>query len=570
MEHSQTDQRLSYIIAFVLPLSLYYFFVASLALNLPFGDDYGNILLFLVRFLQLDGQTIEQLKLIFIENNQHRNAFSHILYLATYFLSGKINFYTLVLVGNSAIALLCLCYALQLKGRLADPFILLSLCLLVLQPQGWGNMLWAMSSNANNFVLLFSFAAIWCFLSTQKAVVVIGSVLALIATFTQAHGILSFVAVAMIWILVPERRPGPFSLIVLIITAVLAGASFFNELSFQPQDGLSHWQGTSLGAGIGQLLMHWFVLLGSSLGGHNIYLSGPIGLLLAGLVVALYFSNFPKQHTVLFGFILFLLLSSMAVSLGRSQLGIEQASSLRYRLISGHLMALELLALLYIVLGHWPGQRRRIIRITLAFAFVFSASSYLLHTPDAIKNQRSIQQEMQTWLLTGQDFGLHMPFAPRMLAQFALKTVMRKDIYQPFSGTMFRYAYLDFRRLEQCNFDDSPGMTLALDDFHDGSNEVLRLTGSVIIDNQQRTIYRKYRYLILCSEQGDFSFKMPYKYSQPPLRELQPGQSWENFELVFPRRLIPAGEYRVGLQLYAPDGDIFDWAEQPLLLKSYL
>lgn len=557
-----TEFRLTYIVALVMPLSVYALFVAILAMNLPIADDYGNVLMFLIRFQEFAGQPLDQWQLIFSEANQHRNAFSHVIYLLQYWLRGEVNFYELVLIGNLGIALLCLCYARQLKGQLRDPFILLILLLLILQPQSWGNMLWAMGSIANHYVLLFSFLAIWGFVHASLPSTLLACLFALLATFTQGNGILCFPAVILLWLLQYRyRRPPRFSVLLLLGCAVIAAIGFFD------------------GAEPGKIKLavllkyfthiskHYLILLGSSLGGWNLHLSMFLGAVLLIIFVLLARSRFPREHPVLFCFMLFLLLSSLAVSLSRANLGIPQAASLRYRLISNHFMALEFIGLLYLLMQRFSLQRIRLIQLSLLLAFSYSLHSYIRHTPDAIQYQQRLRDDMKSWLLTGRDFAMYLPFYPRLASNLIMIKTISLGLYDPFDGVSFNYRYKQLETFSGCNFDVDPRVDFIFSPPFDERNEALVMSGKVLLADMPNQQFANQRYLILCGDEHNYRIELPPKFSLIDPKKRIANVSQEDFDVVVPRRLLAPGEYRVGIQLHDKSGSRFGWWQQPLTLQ---
>ena len=157
----------------------------------------------------------------------------------------------------------------------------------------------------------------------------------------------------------------------------------------------------------------------------------PVGLaLLAGvsaLAAFLFFSwqLYFKQRPVLYFFLLYLFVLAGVAAVTRSQFGLEQAVSSRYRVIPLLIVGCSYLA--WIDLYTKKGQAFRQILVPSAVAVFLFLNSFFLHK--AILELHSLRQSLtagiQAWSVTGA--GLSYPDQER--ASKVLQTAIRSGVY---------------------------------------------------------------------------------------------------------------------------------------------
>ena len=90
--------------AILLPPTIYFFFVYSYSLNLPFADDFAH-LDETIRIIQSTNFS-EKLSIIFAPHNEHRVVFTRLAFILSYVLFGEIDFRFLTIIGNTALVAL--------------------------------------------------------------------------------------------------------------------------------------------------------------------------------------------------------------------------------------------------------------------------------------------------------------------------------------------------------------------------------------------------------------------------------------------------------------------------------
>ncbi|KAB7730877.1 hypothetical protein F5984_12100 [Rudanella paleaurantiibacter] len=181
------------------PIGIVLATVLTYALNLPYWDDY----LVQEQLLLLKSQPSGRLKLLhlFDQHWEHRIVWTRLVFAGWYKLNGVLNYYGLTLVGVSGL--------LALMGVLILVFRKTGLSLLYLLPvpfwlftlQSHENLLWAMASIQNFWVLVFALASFYLLARPVGWSRLLALALAVLATYTSGNGSLVLLAglAVLIW-----------------------------------------------------------------------------------------------------------------------------------------------------------------------------------------------------------------------------------------------------------------------------------------------------------------------------------------------------------------------------------
>src|SRR6185436_11776985 len=88
-------------IAPAIAISSFFFCLWRYSYNFPYFDDFEVILGFLNSFLTT-GHLSDKVHLLFEQHGEHRVVFDRAIALAEYWIAGKIDFRSLILIGNAA------------------------------------------------------------------------------------------------------------------------------------------------------------------------------------------------------------------------------------------------------------------------------------------------------------------------------------------------------------------------------------------------------------------------------------------------------------------------------------
>jgi len=319
---------LSAIIVAIIAIASFYFCLLRYAYNFPYFDDFEVILAFLNSYLTT-GQASEKIRLLFEQHAEHRVVFARAVALTEYWLSGKIDFRVLILVGNAALlGVLILFYqAVPRTARLA-PVFLAPIAALLFNFRYLQTSFWAMAALQNLWVLCFAFASFYFLFQRPFYTAFIASFLGWLATYTSGNGAAAFVAGAIVLAL--NRQLWTTKSLIWNLGGLTAIVSYFHGYVKPAQhpgviDPLTNHPIGYLG--------YVLALLGSVFT-ENVVAAVVIGGCLVGFVAYLTFRKYSRDNPIIYTLMVFLLLTSLLGGAARFGFGIEQALVSRYAIIS--------------------------------------------------------------------------------------------------------------------------------------------------------------------------------------------------------------------------------------------
>lgn len=317
----------------LVPIGIFWYSLFKYSLNIPIGDDYRAILLFLIKFLECS-EIIDKIVLMFSQHNEHRIFFTRSIVLGYYYLFNSINFKNLILVGNFSLFGIIFVLFKSFKQN-KDKFIYFTVVIFLLfQPLYRETVYWAMASLSNLYVFFFAFLTVYLLIRPRYFLSSV--ILAVLTTFTNGNGICVFLV--GLWILFYQKRYNEL-ILWLLSTAIIIIFYFCNYTTQQV---------TEIGKDPVQHLAYFFAYLGSTAGFSLI--SYIPALLLGGIILTFFIYLCKKKYFVnnlaIFSYLLFLILTALTATLARSSFGIEQACSSKYRIIS-----IQCIILLYLAIS---------------------------------------------------------------------------------------------------------------------------------------------------------------------------------------------------------------------------
>jgi hypothetical protein len=171
----------------LLLIAIYFGFVERYAINVPLGDDIYDVLQVLTGLEQAPDLKAAA-DLVYAQHNDHRTLSSRLVYLASYQLTGEIDFRTLTILANLALPLFLLLFLSMSREHPLPLVILLPAALFLLQLRAYGITFWSMAAFAYHYVFLYGFAAIYCLHRVTPLRFVAAVLLATLATYSLASG----------------------------------------------------------------------------------------------------------------------------------------------------------------------------------------------------------------------------------------------------------------------------------------------------------------------------------------------------------------------------------------------
>ena len=223
----------------LVPIGLVLATVFTYALNLPYWDDY----LVQAQLLLLKAQPSGRQKLLhlFDQHWEHRIVWTRLLFAGWYKLTGSLNYYGLTLFGVSGLVVLFGLLATVFRQTTKLPWVyLLPVPFWLFTLQSHENLLWAMASIQNFWVLVFALGSFYALTNQMVAGRWLALALGVLATYTSGNGALVLIAggIVLVWQTLTNQdfRKGTKSLlqrwgfvIVWVVIAVASIGGYFHQ-----------------------------------------------------------------------------------------------------------------------------------------------------------------------------------------------------------------------------------------------------------------------------------------------------------------------------------------------------
>ena len=273
-------------IASLAVVSIYATAIFSQSLNIPFRDDFQDILIFVVEFHAASGIR-DSMRVLVEQHADHLTYALRVFYYLIFMLEGEVNFRTMVVVSHLGVLFLsCLFYAqIDVISRL-KPVFFVCLFLLLLHPRAYGLLIWPMATFAFFFAFAYPLAVFSLLKSPSGYRYPLAILCAVLATFTMSIGQLVWVlGLLFLWMerhLLESRYRG--YLFGWVLAALATMVLFYSY--FSPQFQMSDLLGYVLENPIHSLEVY-VTMLGSGLGFGHAPLSQVLGVV--SLVVSVFF-----------------------------------------------------------------------------------------------------------------------------------------------------------------------------------------------------------------------------------------------------------------------------------------
>lgn len=406
---------------FLLPVILFLVAVVLIGVNVPYWDDYDVFLRYLVI------PPSERVLQIFNFHNEHRIFTTRVVGEIVYLENGAMNFKYVMYVGNAILLLLLGLFVSRFRGIEKRGWLFFMPCLwLFLDLLNHQNMFWALTSVQSNSVLLFGFLALvsldrgpsWGWLLT-------GLFCAFLCTYSSGSGVLIWPCMA--GLLVADRffRVEPrlwkgYQVTAFILVALVSLGGYFR--GFAGKGGESNLS----------------VLIENPLRVIDFFLTfcggaSPLrfpalalGVAIAGLILYLGLRFSRVRDYPAFFFLLFLLGAGISAAVFRSQEGIENALSSRYRVVAVSIFSSAML--LSLDAFRTPSQWRSVICAFLCTgAIALNLSSSILSWHLQLERSEKLVNNILLWPDT--DIGLRSPDVDQ--ASQTLDKAVESGVYNP-------------------------------------------------------------------------------------------------------------------------------------------
>ena len=227
--------------------------VAHASRDIAYWDEFDTALSLV---LQLDAGLgwRDFLGRIFEVSNEHRMVTSRLMFAASYWLTGTVDFAVVSWIGNASLLALCGLLVWTMDSAVRRLRLAVVLAMLLFQLEHYENFLWSGSSIDHLQVVLLVGAAVIGVAAGTRTGLLLGALCAVLATFTLAHGIVIWAIGAVM--LAAARRFAHLGIWCAVGACAAAGflAGFqlntsqrFTELSLEGVLAVAHYWLTTLG-----------------------------------------------------------------------------------------------------------------------------------------------------------------------------------------------------------------------------------------------------------------------------------------------------------------------------------
>ncbi|MDP3068934.1 MAG: hypothetical protein Q8N18_01540 [Opitutaceae bacterium] len=319
-----------------LPVAYIAVVVIAASRNIVFWDEFDTALDLIIR-MNAGAGSDEILGRLVALNNEHRMVTSRLLFAASYWLTGTVNFAFVGAIGNLFMVATCVILVLAVRGTERRVRLGVVLAFLMFQLEHFENFIWSGASIDHFQVVTLAVGAIVALARGSGGGVALAGALALTATFTLAHGSLVWPVGAAL--LAHQRRWRQLG--AWIAAGTVALLLFLWGFKFNPGHNISALTWESVGA----MLRYWLALLGAPLTlGHAGFAPLPGVLLLGSLGVLAARGALAREPIAMF-VALYVLGALALVAFGRAEIAGAEINS-RYMVLGALAWALLLFMLL--------------------------------------------------------------------------------------------------------------------------------------------------------------------------------------------------------------------------------
>ena len=321
----------------LLPVILFYTLVIKFLVNLPYEDDYDNILRFLNIMHGKAGLAAKVVYVLTDQHNEYKVFFENTIFALQYAVLGHTNLVALCIFGDLSILFLGIVLWKMFLPTLENRFLRLVLFVpvtwLIFQLSYSETVNWAAPAIQNLYIPVFSFATFLFLAKDGRRSFLAALACLVLAIATSGNGfIAAFVGLLMLVRARQFRRVLPW-------VAVTGGMAALYAYHYNVMSSQSPKQHSVLVTVLHLKLFYVFPFLGSAAAsfipnGHPIKISIAIGMALILFLAVYLFRGGISRHPAVVAAIVFLLLTAIGVAGLRSDFGAAQSMSSRYRIYS--------------------------------------------------------------------------------------------------------------------------------------------------------------------------------------------------------------------------------------------
>jgi hypothetical protein len=391
------------------------------SINIPWQDDYHTSLELIFDFKDASSIT-ERSALLLQRHSSHILLSSNLVNILDWKLFGTLNFRHMVFVGFVLLCITVVQLQLQIRGenRGIHAVTVALLCINILI---YASILWPLAALQNYPVLALTAAALLLLSKPGTARVCIAALLMTLATFSSGNGMLGFISGAAVLLATRPTKKlllgwSAFSIFVVIIFFQIFENSKGFKIVRPDQD-------------MGTQIIYFLTFLGSIVQffPYSSRLAPLVGITLLAICILLLQQKYHHKNAVITGWILFMLLTAAAVTLGRCGNPYSGPFESRYAINS-----CVLVALIYVALMELYGKYIKRCHAT-AFCFMallFNALTLHSYLPILAEQHENMIAGAQRYVTQADPAALASMYPDR--AAIVLTEAARRNVYHIDAG----------------------------------------------------------------------------------------------------------------------------------------
>ncbi len=421
------------IVAAIVPVIFFFWNIHLYAVNIPYNDDFDTVFGFMNAYSR-PHMFIERFNMIFAFWNDHRQPFNKIVTLLMNGFFGNINIKTMIYIGNAGLLIIIFCLYKMFQSENKLLFFLPAI-FLFFQPGYAENIYFGMASLTNFYVMAFGYLSVLLLTRNYKPfpVFIIALLLSAAAYFTQGNGILFLGTGFLILIYLRKWKESA--------VWALISAGLFLFYRFYPGGNTAAIHSGLKIPGINWL--YFFNFIGNTFGASTTgyYSKSGIGMIkfissfapfIIGLITVAYFMiisvfRYYKKNPALYSVFLFLILSALGASIVRANdLGIDQAFTSRYRVVTIQFIIVGYLSIIEIIKS--TKLKNIVLTVSLILSILFCGLMYKLKYNPIKEHRNDLVTSLTKWRETGK--GLYPLAHPNPYANEILKEAVKNNFYR--------------------------------------------------------------------------------------------------------------------------------------------
>jgi hypothetical protein len=520
--------------------------IVAASRNFVFWDEIDTALGLILR-INAGADWPELFQRFFAINNEHRMLTSRLMYAASYWLTGTVNFHVIGALGNLFLVGACAILVVTVQGWERRIRMGVVLAFLMFQLEQFENFLWSGASIDHFQVVMLAILAIVMLVRSTRAGFALAILAALLATFTLAHGCVVWpVGLVLLW---SQKRWRQLAVWGTAATATMLAFLYGFELNTGHEIDDLTWQS------VFHILRYWLALLGGPLTLGNATIAPLPGLLLLAGLATLAWRGAAKRESVPLFTALFAIGALGLVAFGRSEIAGAQINS-RYMVLGT--LAWSMVVYLALEQAANPARPFRLLVCLLPALVAFNIAANKKFSPLAEGFVEVRDRAVTRYQQYGEDGRGMAPLHPQKgHAEKLLKLAAERGVYQ-------------FPRVSiEKDFPEATSSTriIAYVDEVITNPRAVTLGGWGMIPGL--TSKRGQVYVVLRSEKS-FLVYSTVTLQRPDVAKAYKEPKWRlcGFRAVIGRNRLPAEDFQVGVLI--ADGDEAEFIMTPtkLLLKS--